>query len=81
MENIIYGNVVLCRGEVNESRYRIKMQECGAEYPAVIQNTCYECFGPLEVNYDWDYISDQYQQEEELQPVKIHLEICRPTAP
>ena len=26
IENIIYGNVVVCGGEVNESRYRIEMQ-------------------------------------------------------
>jgi threonine synthase len=41
----------------------LKCRECGAEYPAVIQNTCYECFGPLEVNYDWDYISDHISRE------------------
>ncbi len=41
----------------------LKCRECGAEYPAVIQNTCYECFGPLEVNYDWDYISDNISRE------------------
>jgi threonine synthase len=41
----------------------LKCRECGAEYPAVIQNTCYECFGPLEVNYDWDVISDRISKE------------------
>ncbi len=41
----------------------LKCRECGAEYPAVIQNTCYECFGPLEVNYDWDYILDNVSRE------------------
>jgi len=41
----------------------LKCRECGAEYPAVIQNTCYECFGPLEVNYDWDYIADHISKE------------------
>lgn len=41
----------------------LKCRECGAEYPAVIQNTCYECFGPLEVNYDWDYIADNISKE------------------
>jgi len=41
----------------------LKCRECGAEYPAIIQNTCYECFGPLEVNYDWDYISDHISKE------------------
>jgi threonine synthase len=41
----------------------LKCRECGAEYPAVIQNTCYECFGPLEVNYDWDYISAHISKE------------------
>lgn len=42
----------------------LKCRECGAEYPAVIQNTCYECFGPLEVNYDWDYIANHISKEE-----------------
>jgi threonine synthase len=41
----------------------LKCRECGAEYPAVIQNTCYECFGPLEANYDWDYISDNVSKK------------------
>lgn len=41
----------------------LKCRECGAEYPAIIQNTCYECFGPLEVNYDWDYISSHISKE------------------
>ncbi len=41
----------------------LKCRECGAEYPAAIQNTCFECFGPLEVNYDWDYISDHISKE------------------
>ena len=41
----------------------LKCRECGAEYPAGIQNTCYECFGPLEVNYDWDYISNNVSKE------------------
>jgi threonine synthase len=41
----------------------LKCRECGTEYPAIIQNTCYECFGPLEVNYDWDYISDHISKE------------------
>ncbi len=41
----------------------LKCRECGAEYPAVIQNTCFECFGPLEVNYNWDYISSHISKE------------------
>jgi threonine synthase len=41
----------------------LKCRECGAEYPAAIQNTCFECFGPLEVNYDWDYISNHISKE------------------
>ena len=27
-------------------------RNCGAEYPLIAQNACYECFGPLEVGYD-----------------------------
>ncbi len=41
----------------------LKCRECGAEYPAGIQNTCYECFGPLEVHYDWDKVQDIASKE------------------
>lgn len=41
----------------------LKCRECGTEYPSEIQNTCYECFGPLEVNYDWDYISKNISKD------------------
>ncbi|MGA8115270.1 MAG: threonine synthase [Actinocatenispora sp.] len=29
-------------------------RNCGAEYPLIAQNACFECFGPLEVGYDED---------------------------
>ncbi len=29
-------------------------RNCGAEYPLIAQNACYECFGPLEVGYHAD---------------------------
>ncbi len=29
-------------------------RNCGAEYPLIAQNACYECFGPLEVGYYTD---------------------------
>ncbi|MFQ6071637.1 MAG: threonine synthase [Methanosarcinales archaeon] len=38
-------------------------RECGTEYPHTIQNTCYECFGPLEVKYDWDLIQEKVSKE------------------
>jgi len=41
----------------------LKCRECGTEYPAGIQNTCFECFGPLEVHYDWDNIQDIVSKE------------------
>ena len=41
----------------------LKCRECGKEYPAAIQNTCYECFGPLEVDYDWDYITNNIKKD------------------
>lgn len=41
----------------------LKCRECGAEYPPIIQNTCYECFGPLEVKYDWEYIRENISRE------------------
>lgn len=41
----------------------LKCRECGAEYEANIQNTCYECFGPLEVHYDWDEVQNTVSKE------------------
>lgn len=41
----------------------LKCRECGTEYPAGIQNTCFECFGPLEVHYDWNKIQDIASKE------------------
>ena len=41
----------------------LKCRECEAEYPAEIQNTCYKCFGPLEVNYDWNYITKNISKD------------------
>jgi threonine synthase len=34
----------------------LKCRECGQEYPARLQSGCEECFGPLEVDYDYDGI-------------------------
>jgi threonine synthase len=38
-------------------------RECGTKYGAVMQSTCYECFGPLEVNYDWELIKDSISKK------------------
>src|SRR4051794_6838508 len=32
-------------------------RNCGAEYPLIAQNACYECFGPLEVGYHADRLA------------------------
>src|SRR5438128_9851105 len=34
----------------------LKCRECGREYPAKLQAGCEECYGPLEVDYDYDGI-------------------------
>ena len=34
----------------------LKCRECGAEYPIRLQAGCEECYGPLEVDYDYDAI-------------------------
>jgi len=34
----------------------LKCRECGYEYPARLQAGCEECYGPLEVDYDYDAI-------------------------
>ena len=32
----------------------LKCRECGAEFPVAPRAICEECFGPLEVTYDYD---------------------------
>ncbi|MDY7082806.1 MAG: threonine synthase [Halobacteria archaeon] len=34
----------------------LRCRECGREYPPELRNTCESCFGPLEVEYDWDAV-------------------------
>lgn len=34
----------------------LKCKECGAEYEATAKHVCEECFGPLEVKYDYDVL-------------------------
>ncbi len=34
----------------------LKCRECGHEYPARLQAGCEDCYGPLEVDYDYDAI-------------------------
>ncbi len=34
----------------------LKCRECGKEFPHELLNTCSKCFGPLEVNYNFEYI-------------------------
>jgi len=41
----------------------LKCRECGAEYPAVIRIHVMSVSRPLEVNYDWDFISDHIDKK------------------
>src|SRR5215471_12896940 len=34
----------------------LKCRECGREYPAKLLSGCEDCYGPLEVDYDYDSI-------------------------
>ncbi len=38
-------------------------RECGAEYPIEPKHVCELCFGPLEVQYDYDVIAGQISRE------------------
>jgi threonine synthase len=38
-------------------------KECGAEYEAAATHVCEFCFGPLEVNYDYEKIASQVTRE------------------
>ncbi|MCW5879609.1 MAG: threonine synthase [Anaerolineae bacterium] len=41
----------------------LRCRECGARYPEAPQYVCDECFGPLEVEYDYDYIRAHVTRE------------------
>jgi threonine synthase len=41
----------------------LKCKECGAEYEAKAMHVCEECFGPLEVNYDYAKIQQTVSRE------------------
>jgi threonine synthase len=42
----------------------LKCRECGAPYPVAPVAICEECFGPLEVDYDYDAIKSVLTREE-----------------
>ncbi|MFP3159223.1 MAG: threonine synthase, partial [Hydrogenobaculum sp.] len=41
----------------------LKCRECKREYPIEPIHVCEFCFGPLEVNYDYDYIKSTISKE------------------
>ncbi len=41
----------------------LRCRECGARYPDSPQYVCEECFGPLEVEYDYDVIKSRVSRE------------------
>ncbi|MFN8499558.1 MAG: threonine synthase [Anaerolineae bacterium] len=41
----------------------LRCRECGARYPDSPQYVCEECFGPLEVEYDYDIIKSRVSRE------------------
>ena len=41
----------------------LKCKECGAEYPLAPKHYCEECFGPLEVAYDYDALRSRVTRE------------------
>lgn len=41
----------------------LKCRECGRLYPAEALHVCEDCFGPLEVDYDYDVIRTQISRE------------------
>lgn len=41
----------------------LKCRECGAEYPLEARHVCEFCFGPLEVDYDYDVIKSLMTRE------------------
>src|SRR5687767_2175631 len=55
---------LLLSGLVPESRLRgLKCRECGARFPLAAQWVCDECFGPVEVEYDYAVIREMISPE------------------
>jgi threonine synthase len=44
---------------------------CGAQFPLAAQHACYECFGPLEVGYDFDALKQVTREQIEAGPANI----------
>lgn len=44
-------------GDKHGNFHHLKCKECGAEYPAKAIHVCELCFGPLEVQYDYEAIA------------------------
>lgn len=41
----------------------LKCKICGKEFPPKALYTCDNCFGPLEVKYDWEFIAENVSKE------------------
>ncbi len=44
---------------------------CGAQFPLAAQHACFQCFGPLEVGYDFDLLKQVTREQIEAGPVNI----------
>ena len=41
----------------------LRCRECSRSYPAEALHVCEYCFGPLEVQYDWDRLAASVTRE------------------
>jgi len=55
----------------------LKCRECKREYPIEPIHVCEFCFGPLEANYDYDYIKSTINKENISKRPEKFMEIHR----
>ena len=57
------GNPFTARFSGQATFSKLRCRECGTEYKAEARHVCEECFGPLEVTYDYDVIKSTVSRE------------------
>ena len=64
-------------GEAMERLKGLKCRECGRYYPSAPVHVCEFCFGPLEVDYDYEVIRSLVSRKR-IESVPQHLALRRP---
>jgi len=49
--------------DLSKRKQNLRCKNCGQEYPAEIRTACDECFGPVEVIYDYDVVREKLEKD------------------